>query len=837
MSNLAPQPIYRKDYKPSNYLIHTTDLSFDLRDDETLVSSKIHFYKNPKYQAGDNSLFLDGIDLELISLVIDGERVDYELSDKGMQLRHLKDEFVLEIVNRIHPELNTSLNGLYQSSGNFCTQCEAHGFRQITYYLDRPDVLSVFTTHITADKRKYPVLLSNGNLLTASSGQATWHDPTSKPCYLFALVAGDFAVLEDNYTTLSGREVALKIYVEAHNISKTQFAMDSLKRSFAWDESRFNLEYDLDIYMIVAVDDFNMGAMENKGLNIFNSTYVLAEPKTATDKDFINVEAVIGHEYFHNWTGNRVTCKDWFQLSLKEGLTVFRDQEFTSDLHSRSIKRIEDVNALRTFQFAEDAGPMQHPVRPESYIEMNNFYTLTIYEKGAEVIRMIHSFLGETGFQKGMKLYFERHDGDAVTIDDFVSSMSDANEFDFSQFMTWYSQPGTPTVSIKTNYDEISQRFHVEVEQNKGHDYFLPLNYALLDDQGHALKEGMLTIKQHKESFVFEQIKSKPTPSWLRGFCAPIHLLTDLTFEQKIFLVGHDSDAYVVWDSAQQIWLSLILTPNKAHEQLFFNALEKLIQTTPDKSLVSEVLTLPSERFLHQQVAMIDVFDINQKREQMAHKVLRRFEALLLETYNSLNNNQAYQLTSSAVGGRSLKNTCLYYLSKDKDSGLALTQFEQANCMTDQIAAFNALITNNSAHKDQAIASFYQTFKQDVQVMDKFFAAQSSSITSDIGCIKSLMQHELFSFNTPNRLRSVVGGFTQNYINFHHQAGYEFFTDIILKLNQSNPQIGARLVSVYNHWKRFTPELKQLQKQQLERIMQSDDLSNDIFEIVQAALK
>ena len=818
-------------------MIHTTELSFDLRDDETLVSSKIHFYKNPKYQAGDNSLFLDGIDLELISLVIDGQPADYELSDKGVQLRHLKDEFVLEIVNRIHPELNTSLNGLYQSSGNFCTQCEAHGFRQITYYLDRPDVLSVFTTHITADKRKYPVLLSNGNLLTASSTQATWHDPTPKPCYLFALVAGDFAVLEDNYTTLSGRKVALKIYVETHNISKTQFAMDSLKRSFAWDESRFNLEYDLDIYMIVAVDDFNMGAMENKGLNIFNSTYVLAEPKTATDKDFINVEAVIGHEYFHNWTGNRVTCRDWFQLSLKEGLTVFRDQEFTSDLHSRSIKRIEDVNALRTFQFAEDAGPMQHPVRPESYIEMNNFYTLTVYEKGAEVIRMIHSFLGEAGFQKGMKLYFERHDGDAVTIDDFVSSMSDANEFDFSQFMTWYSQPGTPTVSIKTNYDEINQCFHVEVEQNNEYDYFLPLNYALLDDQGHALKQGMLTIKQHKESFVFEQIKSKPTPSWLRGFCAPIHLLTDLTFEQKIFLVGHDSDAYVVWDSAQQIWLSLILAPNKTHEQLFFNALEKLIETTADKSLVSEVLTLPSERFLHQQVAMIDVFDIHQKREQMAHKVLSQFKALLLETYHSLDNNQAYQLNSSAVGARSLKNTCLYYLSQDKDSDLALTQFEQANCMTDQIAAFNALIANNSVHKDQAIASFYQTFKQDVQVMDKFFAAQSSSVTSDIECIKSLMQHELFSFNTPNRLRSVVGGFTQNYINFHHQAGYEFFTDIILKLNQSNPQIGARLVSVYNHWRRFTPELKQLQKQQLERIMQSDDLSNDIFEIVQAALK
>ncbi len=803
------------------------------------MSSKIHFYKNPKYQAGDNSLFLDGIDLELISLVIDGERVDYELSDKGVQLRHLKGEFVLEIVNRIHPENNTSLNGLYQSSGNYCSQCEAHGFRQITYYLDRPDVLSVFTTHIKAEAGRYPVLLSNGNLSSASPGQATWHDPTPKPCYLFALVAGDFAVLEDHYTTLSGREVALKIYVEKHNIGKTQFAMDSLKRSFAWDESRFNLEYDLDIYMIVAVDDFNMGAMENKGLNIFNSTFVLADPKTATDKDFINVEAVIGHEYFHNWTGNRVTCQDWFQLSLKEGLTVFRDQEFTSDLHSRSIKRIEDVNALRTFQFAEDAGPMRHPVRPESYIEMNNFYTLTVYEKGAEVIRMIHSFLGEVGFQKGMKLYFDRHDGDAITIDDFVSSMSDANEFDFSKFMTWYSQPGTPTINIKTDYDEKNECFYVEVEQDNEFDYFLPLNYALLDDQGSTLKEGVLTIQQQKQTFVFDQIKSMPIPSWLRGFSAPIHLLSDLTFEQQIFLVGHDSDAYVVWDSAQQIWLSLILTPNTARELLFFNAIEKLVQTRQDKSLVSEILTLPSERFLHQKVVVIDVFDIHQKREEMASKVLGRFKSLLLETYHSLNHAKVYQLTPEAVGERSLKNTCLYYLSKDKGSNpdLARTQFEQANCMTDQIAAFSALVASDNSYKKQAISNFYQTFEQDVQVMDKFFAVQSTSPLATVADIKQLMEHELFSFNTPNRLRSVIGGFTQNYINFHNQSGYEFFTDIILKLNQSNPQIGARLVSVYNHWGRFTPVLKQLQKQQLERIIQSDDLSNDIFEIVQAALK
>ena len=785
----------------------------------------------------NQTLFLNGVDLELISIVIDGVIPEYEVNKEGLRLHNLKDEFVLEISNRIHPESNTSLNGLYQSSGNFCTQCEAHGFRQITYYLDRPDVLSVFTTHIKANDVQYPILLSNGNLVDKSKGGATWHDPTSKPCYLFALVAGNFSVLEDSYTTLSGREVALKIYVEKHNINKTQFAMDSLKRSFAWDESRFNLEYDLDIYMIVAVDDFNMGAMENKGLNIFNSTYVLADPKTATDKDFINVEAVIGHEYFHNWTGNRVTCKDWFQLSLKEGLTVFRDQEFTSDLHSRSIKRIEDVNALRTFQFAEDLGPMKHPVRPESYIEMNNFYTLTIYEKGAEVIRMIHSFLGEKGFQKGMRLYFDRHDGDAVTIDDFVASMSDANEFDFSQFMYWYTQPGTPNISINSAYDEKNKRFSVEIEQHNAHNYLLPFNYALLDNQGEAFKEGVLTINQKKEVFVFDNINAKPTPSWLRNFSAPINLSSNLSFEEKIFLVAHDSDAYVVWDSAQQIWTALILTPNAENEMLFFNAIERLIETIEDKSLISEILTPPSERFLHQQVQIIDVFDIHQKREAIMKKLLDRLGLLLLKTYQSLLNNKPYELTPEAVGTRSLKNICLQYLSKGEYLELVDAQFKQADCMTDQVAALSILFASDNPYQSQAKSDFYQAFKDDAQVMDKFFATQASSLISNVESVKLLMQHELFSFDTPNRLRSVVGSFSQNYINFHCQEGYEFFTDIILKLNKSNPQIGARLVSVYNHWRRFTPELKVLQKQQLEKIIHSDDLSNDIFEIVQAALK
>ncbi|BAS67565.1 aminopeptidase N [Bathymodiolus septemdierum thioautotrophic gill symbiont] len=826
-----PQPVYRKDYQPSAYLIHTTELSFDLSEVGTTVTSKIDFYQNPQLISPASKLFLDGVELELISILVNGIEPNYKVSKEGLMLRDLPKNFILEIQNKIHPEVNTSLNGLYQSSGNFCTQCEAHGFRQITYYLDRPDVLSIFTTHITADHDKYPILLSNGNLISQSNGKVTWHDPSLKPCYLFALVAGDFAVLEDTYTTMSGKEVVLKIFVQAHNIDKTQFAMDALKKSFKWDEERFDLEYDLDIYMIVAVDDFNMGAMENKGLNIFNSTCVLANTKTATDEDFIRVESIIGHEYFHNWTGNRVTCRDWFQLSLKEGLTVFRDQEFTADLHARSIKRIEDVSELRTHQFAEDAGPMSHPVRPESYIEMNNFYTMTVYEKGAEVIRMIHTFLGEEGFQKGMKLYFQRFDGQAVTIDDFVASMSDANDFDFTQFTHWYTQSGTPEIHISTHYNNGTYVTTVTQEDN----YFLPLAFALLDKSGNELKAGVLTIKDKEQNFVFKNLTAEPTPSWFRGFSAPVKLTDDLTFEQKIFLVKHDKDSFSQWDNAQQLWQTLILTPGKIDESLFFDAIEFTVKNIKDKSLVCELLTLPSERVLHNAQTVIDVFDIHNKRERVIEKIRTRFKALFFDLYQSLNTSQAYELTPEAVGQRALKNICLFYLSEDSD--IAYAQFQSANCMSDKFAAFKVLTDTDNTYREQVLADFYLAFKDDTQVMDKFFTAQSASSICDIKTIKTLMRHELFSFNTPNRLRSVVGTFAQNYTNFHNQDGYQFFTDIILKLNTSNPQIGARLVAVYNHWKRYTPALKALQKQQLEKILNAKNLSKDIFEIVQNALK
>ncbi len=805
--------------------------------DETIVSSKVNYYQNPVLTSKSNTLFLNGIGLELMSITIDGIEPNHKVVKGGLELSDLSDEFVLEITTRIHPEKNTSLNGLYQSSGNFCTQCEAHGFRQITYYLDRPDVLSVFTTHIKADPKHYPILLSNGNLISNKLGEVTWHDPSLKPCYLFALVAGDFAVLEDTYSTISGKEVALKIYVEPHNIDKTQFAMDSLKRSFAWDEQRFGLEYDLDIYMIVAVDDFNMGAMENKGLNIFNSTYVLANPKTATDKDFINIEAVIGHEYFHNWTGNRVTCQDWFQLSLKEGLTVFRDQEFTSDLHSRPIKRIEDVNGLRTFQFAEDSGPMKHPVRPESYIEMNNFYTFTVYEKGAEVIRMIHTFLGEEGFQKGMKLYFKRHDGQAVTIDDFVSAMSDANDFDFKPFMTWYSQPGTPEVEVNTEYDAQQKTYKATFKQEGEHTYYLPIRYGLMNQQGEEIKQGILVLDQNQKTFEFKDIQDEPIPSWLRGFSAPIKLTSNLKTEQKIFLCEHDTDAFSRWDNAQALWSSLILNPEQIDEGALFSAFENILTKETDNALISELLTLPSERLIHLQMDEINIIEARQKREAVIDKIVQRFKPVLLGIYNRLNTADVFELTPEAVGARSLKNICLSYLVKAGEFELAYHQFESASCMSDRLAAFNALLSVDNSYQDQVIQQMFALYQNDVQVMDKWFAAQALAPGNGVDEIKQLMRHALFSFNTPNRLRSVIGSFASNFIQFHNQQGYELLTEVIIKLNTSNPQIGARLVSVYNHWRRYTPELRDLQKQQLEAILSTEDLSNDIFEIVQAALK
>ena len=832
-----PQPIFRKDYEPSSHLIKTTELDFNLGDHETIVSSRIVFYKNPLFTKTVDELFLNGESLELLSIKIDGLDANYVLKDDGIFLVSPPENFVLEVKVKIHPESKTDLNGLYQSSGNFCTQCEAMGFRQITYYLDRPDVLSVFTTKINADRDQYPVLLSNGNLIEETKNYSTWHDPAPKPCYLFALVAGNLDYLQDEYKTATGRLVDLRLYVEPHNMHKTAFAMESLKKAFRWDEERFNLSYDLDIYMIVAVDDFNMGAMENKGLNIFNSDCVLANKETSTDSSFVRIESIIGHEYFHNWTGNRVTCRDWFQLSLKEGLTVFRDQEFSSDLRSRAIQRISDVIQLKTRQFAEDSGPMSHPVRPESYISMDNFYTSTVYEKGAEVIRMIHTILGEDGFQKGMKLYFDRHDGDAVTIDDFVSSMADANNTNFESFMPWYSKAGTPEVTVEDEYDSETKVYSATFTQkNQNTPFMIPNEFGLIAKDGSEIKSGMVVVDELIKTISFENVPSKPIPSWFRGFSAPIKFKNGLSSEEKIFLVTNDSDPFNRWDNVQSLWLDYILSPELISKMEIFTMIENLMTKEGDLALLSEMISLPSEQIIHQNVTEIDVEDVHSKRNNTHLEIGSEFKGIFLDTYEKLNFKKAFDLSSVSVAERALKNTCLAYLTRLGEFDIAYQQFMNSECMTDQFGAFQPLLNNPNPYRDEVIERFYNEHHSDVQVMDKWFSAQSVSSQTSVDDVKSLMKHELFTMKNPNRVRSVIGSFSQNTSQFHCQEGYELLSEVIVELDELNPQIAARFAGIFNHWRRFAPRYSELQEIQIQSIIDREKISKDVFEIVQSAI-
>ena len=833
-----PQPIYREDYEPSTHLIKTTELDFNLGDDETIVESKIVFYKNPLVARSVDELFLNGESLELLSIKVDGLTANYELKDDGLFLLNPPDKFVLEVKVKIHPESKTDLNGLYQSSGNFCTQCEAMGFRQITYYLDRPDVLSVFTTKINANRNHYPVLLSNGNLIEDSKNFSVWHDPAPKPCYLFALVAGKLDFLQDEFITATGRKVDLRLYVEPHNMHKTSFAMESLKKAFAWDEERFNLSYDLDIYMIVAVDDFNMGAMENKGLNIFNSDCVLADKESSTDSSFVRIESIIGHEYFHNWTGNRVTCRDWFQLSLKEGLTVFRDQEFSSDLRSRAIQRISDVIQLKTRQFAEDSGPMSHPVRPESYISMDNFYTSTVYEKGAEVIRMIHAILGEEGFQKGMKLYFQRHDGDAVTIDDFVASMADANNSNFESFMPWYSEPGTPEVGFEDEYDPDAKVYTATFTQNNlKTPFMIPNRFGLIGQDGHEIKSGMVVIDELVKTISFENIPSKPTPSWFRGFSAPIKFNSEMTTNEKIFLVSNDTDPFNRWDQVQSLWLDFVLNPEFVSKKELFRMIENLMSKENDLALLSEMMSLPSEQIIHQNVSEIDVEDVHNRRNNSYLEIGNKFKDVFIEAYEKLNTKKPFDLSPVSVAERSFKNICLAYLARLGEFDIAYQQFINADCMTDQYGAFQSLLNAENSHRDEVIERFYHQHRSDVQVMDKWFSAQAISSLTSVRDIRNLMKHELFTIKNPNRVRSVIGSFSQNYIQFHCQDGYELMSEVVIELDDLNPQIAARFAGIFNHWRRFVPKYSKLQELQIKSIIDRDKISKDVFEIVQSAIK
>ena len=873
-----PKIVRLQDYQPPAFLIDQIDLEFDLDPAATQVQSSLKIRRNPQANDPSAPLVLAGEELELLSLALNGEPLseqDYQTDEQSLTVERLPDQFQLRVCTRVCPEKNTALEGLYISGGNFCTQCEAEGFRRITYYLDRPDVLARFSVQIRADAKCYPVLLSNGNRVEGGELRdgrhwVHWQDPFPKPCYLFALVAGDLACIEDRFTTVSGRDVALQIYVQHHNRDRCQHAMDALKKSMRWDEQRFGLEYDLDVYMIVAVDDFNMGAMENKGLNIFNSKFVLANPDTAIDSDFQNIEGVIAHEYFHNWTGNRVTCRDWFQLSLKEGLTVFRDQEFSADVSARTVKRIQDVRLLRTAQFNEDAGPMAHPIRPDSYMEINNFYTVTVYEKGAEVIRMQHLLLGEDKFRRGMELYFSRFDGQAVTTDDFVQAMEDASGVDLQQFRLWYAQAGTPCLQVSGQFDARKKQYVLSFTQTipptpgqpDKKAMHIPVAVGLLDKNGGSLplltSDGqragdtlVLSVTAAEQRVVFTDIAESPIPSLLRGFSAPINLEYDYSDDELRLLMMHDSDDYNRWEACQRyaervIWQTVDsqeTDSQSSSRQAFIDAFAIVLEDQQrDLGLIAEMLSLPSEKFLAEQRVPRDPQLIHSVREELCLNIANHLSELLRYRYLELQ-QEDYLLDSSAIGERALKNLCLEYLMQRGNADaveLCVAQYRQANNMTDRLAALTLLVDRGGALADDVLSDFYERYKQDTLVMDKWLAIQAGSKRSDgLQHVKDLLRHPVFNLSNPNKVRALLGMFClNNPSQFHLPSGeaYTFLADQIIRLDSLNPQVAARLVSAFNSWRYLIEPQQSLMQAQLQRILSESGISRDVYEIVSKAL-
>ncbi|WP_019215889.1 aminopeptidase N [Legionella tunisiensis] len=853
--------IYLKDYQAPAFTVDTVALEFDLHDDHALITNEMQL----KRQA-DGALHLYGDELDLISLHLNGEilgNAAYRLQDGDLLIEQCPAEFTLKVVTRICPQDNSKLSGLYRSNQLFCTQCEAEGFRRITFFPDRPDVLASYTTRICADKTKYPVLLSNGNLIDAGDSEngrhwVVWQDPFKKPSYLFALVAGDLACVKDEFVTSSGKKVDLRIYVEPGNEDKCGHAMHSLKKAMRWDEEVYGREYDLAIFMIVAVSDFNMGAMENKGLNIFNSKYILARPDTATDQDFADIEGVVGHEYFHNWTGNRVTCRDWFQLSLKEGLTVFRDQEFSRDMNSRDVNRIMDVKVLRNTQFPEDAGSMAHPVRPESYQEINNFYTATVYNKGAEVIRMQHTLLGKEGFRRGMDLYFQRHDGQAVTIDDFVAAMEDANGVDFSQFKRWYSQAGTPEVQVKSDYSHgrlsltlIQSCLSTPECQNKK-PFHIPLRIALFDLNGQRmpLKQDVLELREAQQIFHFDGLPGKPIISLLRDFSAPVKLQREKSQEELLALLRFETDGYAKWDAAQCLALqcihSYLNTPEKSWEipTLLIAAYRHvLVDESLDLALRAEILVPPSFEEVIADLTLVNVDAVEKARDFFRAELGKHLLQQTSEIYESLWQQEKHAMDACAFGQRKLRNLCLWLMMKaDEKNTLERChqQFVKARTMTDQIASFGLL--NNCMQgtvREQAIDSFYRQWSQDELVLDKWFALQASSELPDaLARVKILLQHPAFNIKNPNKVRAVLGAFCQaNPRHFHaaNGSGYAFLGDMLAKMDKINPQITARLATPFTRWRRFDQTRQTFMKQQLTQLAKQN-LSRDLQEVVVKSL-
>ena len=875
-----PATVYLKDYRAPDYGIESVELRFDLGEETTRVHARLHVTSQYDRATGVRPLVLDGHDVVLKSVTLDGRPLrteEYTLNPASLIIPQLPARCTLEIETEIRPQDNTTLMGLYKSSGNFCTQCEAQGFRRMTYFLDRPDVMARYTTTIVADRTQYPVLLSNGNRVAQGTmdGQrhfATWQDPFPKPSYLFALVAGDLARIEDEFVTRSGRKVLLHMFVQQHNAHKCQHAMASLKKAMHWDEVVYGCEYDLDVYMVVAVDDFNMGAMENKGLNVFNSKYVLAQPETATDMDYQGIEGVIGHEYFHNWSGNRVTCRDWFQLSLKEGFTVFRDQEFSADMGSRGVKRIQDVNALRSHQFREDAGPMAHPVRPPSYVEINNFYTMTVYNKGAEVVRMLHGLLGASGFRKGTDLYFSRHDGQAVTTDDFVAALEDANATDFSQFRRWYSQAGTPVLHIQRAYSAAERTYTLRVRQScpatPGQEhkqpFHIPLAVGLLDAEGQDLPlrlsgetasvsgTRVLPIRNEDETFVFIDVPHAPVPSLLRGFSAPVKIEIDLTDAERCFLMGHDSDAFNRWEAGQQLAIKIILRLIDAEragrpwvlDAAFIAAMEKTLHSnTLDQAMIAQVLSLPSESYVAEFMPVIDPQAIHTALRFMRRSLAQALGAAMLKIYEANAHAGPYSTDAHAMGQRSLKNVCLGYLMELEDPQFTqrcVRQFHDAGNMTDQMAALHALVNTDGAERTAALAAFYEQWRDDALVMDKWLAIQATSrLPTTLAAVKALTSHPVFNIKNPNKVRALIGSFCHaNPARFHAASGegYRFIGDFIRTLDPINPQVAARLVAAFSLWRRYDPPRQALMREQLQRILAIPELSRDVYEIVSKSL-
>jgi aminopeptidase N len=855
---MPAQTVYLKNYSAPTHSIESVMLTFHLHEDYALVTNTMEIKR-----FGENTnLLLHGDELELLSLKVDGKEHDeYVITDGKLDMVVDKASFALEIKTRIMPQNNTQLSGLYRSHTMFCTQCEAEGFRRITYFMDRPDVMTTYTTKIVANKSKYPTLLSNGNLIESGDLDddrhfATWHDPFKKPSYLFALVAGNLVNIQDDYTTMSGRNVDLHIYVEYGNEDKCAHAMISLKKSMAWDERVYGREYDLDIFMIVAVSDFNMGAMENKGLNIFNSKYILASPDSATDQDYAGIEGVVAHEYFHNWTGNRVTCRDWFQLSLKEGLTVFRDQEFSRDMNSRDVNRIQDVRILRNHQFPEDASPMAHPVRPDSYIEINNFYTSTVYNKGAEVIRMQHTLLGKDGFRKGMDLYFERYDGQAVTIDDFVAAMEDANGVDFSQLKYWYCQAGTPQVDVKIEYSDqilsidLSQTCPKTPERDDKNPFLIPITIAVFDWDGNKLDIGteLLKLTKHRQTFEFKGLLNEPVVSLIRGFSAPIKLNINYTDEQLQLLMKHETDGFARWEAGQRFAMSRLLELIKDYQtgtllnlpdnlSLIYSHI--LDDTSMDDSLKAEVLMLPGFEDIANSVDIVDVEAIDAAREFYANFIGERLYKQLQEMFKSLNVDNDTSMDAKSYARRKLKNVCMYYMMKGNSENtipLVKQHYDSACNMTDEIAYLGMLVHHDSSHTTNALEVFYSKWQHDELVLDKWFSVQAMSrLPAALDNVNSLMNNEKFSLKNPNKVRALIGTFCANALNFHCDEGYRFLTDIIIALDTLNPQIAARLFTPLTRWRRYDISRQDAMKKQLERLM-TQKLSVDLYEMVSKSI-